>query len=296
MHQDNPLITFEREGPHITAWTSTSSSPVVSEDPKEDHGYGYLTAPLRQRGLEVTVEYGLSDYIVHAALPDGSSLIISPPQEPPSQDPEFPESWTAIRHRDTGPSVYEEIYDSEPGGPHARYGGSIPSLLGAIDTRLDQLGVPPRPEQQRSSQERAADAVLRRAGFIAVVSFDGERYHRLPTAMTDPTEQRRAVTRAFTALQAEGFNVLCDSALLTSDVPPAPRHEARLGDRHTAHLDKAPSPIDQTALPTSAPPRVSAALAPSPSAGPRTVRTHLATDPPPRPALPPARPSTTPGR
>ncbi|MFF9194228.1 hypothetical protein ACF09L_03375 [Streptomyces sp. NPDC014779] len=117
MHQDNPLITFEREGPHITAWTRTSSSPVVSEDPKEDHGYDYLTAPLRQRGLEVTVEYGLSDYIVHAALPDGSSLIISPPQEPPSEEPGLPESWTAIRHRDTGPSVYEEIYDSEPGGP-----------------------------------------------------------------------------------------------------------------------------------------------------------------------------------
>ncbi|GHG27384.1 hypothetical protein [Streptomyces zaomyceticus] len=275
VHQHNPLTTFEREGPHITAWTSTTSSPAVSEDPKDDHRYGHLTAPLRQRGLEVTVEYGLSDYIVHAALPDGSSLIISPPQEPPSKDPEFPESWTAIRHRDTGPSVYEEIYDSEPGGPHARYGGSVPSLLAAVDARLDQVGVPPRPEQQRSSQERVADAVLHRAGFITAVSFDGERYHRLPTAMTDPTEQRRAVTRAFTALQDEGFTVLCDSAPLTS---------------------KGRSPIDRTALPASTQPRVSAALAPSPTAGPRTVRTRLATDPPPRPVLPPARPSTTPGR
>ncbi|MET9059819.1 hypothetical protein ABZX99_18585 [Streptomyces antibioticus] len=206
MHLDNPLIAFKQEGPRITAWTSTSSSPVVSEDPNEDHRYGHLTAPLRQRGLEVTVEYGLSDYIVHAALPDGSSLIISPPQEPPSEDPEFPESWTAIRHRDTGPSVYEEIYDSEPGGPDARYGGSVPSLLAAIDARLDQLGVPPRLEHQRSSQERVADAVLHRAGFIAAVAFGGEHYHRLPAAMTDPTEQRRAVTRAFTALEAEGFN------------------------------------------------------------------------------------------
>ncbi|MFD8415624.1 hypothetical protein ACFV2Q_28365 [Streptomyces sp. NPDC059650] len=275
MQQDNPLITFEREGPHITVWTSTSSSPAVSEDPKQDHGYSYLTTPLRQRGLEVTVEYGLSDYIVHAALPDGSSLIISPPQEPPSEDPQFPESWTAFRHRDAGPSVYEEIYDSEPGGPHSRYGGSVPSLLAAVDARLDQLGVPPRPEQQRSSQERVADAVLHRAGFIAAVSFDGERYHRLPTAMTDPTEQRRAVTRAFAALQEEGFTVLCDSALLTS---------------------KGRSPMDRTTLPASAQTRVSAALAPSPSAGPRTVRTRLATAPPPHPVLPPARPSTIPGR
>ncbi|MFI1718889.1 hypothetical protein [Streptomyces litmocidini] len=275
MHQDNPLITFEQAGPHVTAWTSTSSSPVVSEDPKDDYRYGYLTSPLRQRGLDVTVEYGLSDYIVHAALPDGSSLIISPLQESPSEEPEFPESWTAIRHRDTGPSVYEEIYDSEPGGPDARYGGSVPSLLAAVDTRLDQLGVPPRPERQRSSQERVADAVLHRAGFITAVSFDGERYHRLPSAMTDPTEQRRAVSRASAALQDEGFTVLCDSVLLTS---------------------KGRSPIDGTDLPASAPPRVSAALAPSPSAGPRTVRTPLAAGPPPRPVLPPARPSTIPGR
>ncbi|WP_328946416.1 hypothetical protein OG259_38105 [Streptomyces sp. NBC_00250] len=182
--------------------TGTATSPLPSASPD----------------LEVTVEYGLSDYIVHAALPDGSSMIISPSQEPPTKDHE---SWTVIRHREAGPAVYEVIYDSEPGGPHAQHGGSIPSLLAAVDARLDQLGVPPRPEQQRSSRERAADA---------------------------------------------------------------------------AHPDKARSPVEQTALPTSASPRVSAALAPLPSAGPRTVRTRLATDPPPRPVLPPARPSTAPGR
>ncbi|MFJ5074924.1 hypothetical protein ACIP8Z_10010 [Streptomyces sp. NPDC088553] len=163
MHQDNPLITIQQEGPQITAWTS-SSSPAVSEGPKRDHGYGYLTGPLRQRGLELTVEYGLSDYIVDVTLPDGSSVIISPPQEPPSENPEFPESWTAIRHREAGPAMYEVIYDSEPDGPDARHGGNVSSLLAAIDARLDQLGVPPRPGQHRSSQERAADEVLRRSG------------------------------------------------------------------------------------------------------------------------------------
>ncbi|MFB6838931.1 hypothetical protein [Streptomyces sp. NPDC056361] len=220
MHQDNPLITFEQEGSRITAWTKTRSSLVLSEDPKRDHGYGYLTAPLRQRGLEVTVEYGLSDYIVHAALPDGSSMIISPPQEPPTEDPE---SWTVIRHREAGPAVYEVIYDSEPGGPHAQHGGSIPSLLAAVDARLDQLGVPPRPEQQRSSRERAADAVLHPAGFIPAVAFGGECYHRLPTGMTDPAEQRQAMTRAFTTLKAEDFDVLRDSTLLKPGIPlPAP--------------------------------------------------------------------------
>lgn len=49
-----------------------------------------LCSALGQRGLEGTVEYGLSDYIVHAELPDGSSLIISPPQELPSEHPRVP--------------------------------------------------------------------------------------------------------------------------------------------------------------------------------------------------------------
>ncbi|MEU0401876.1 hypothetical protein ABZ318_16845 [Streptomyces sp. NPDC006197] len=295
MHQDNPLITIQQEGPQITVWTS-SSSPAVSEGPKRDHGYGYLTGPLRRRGLEVTVEYGLSTYIVHAALPDGSSVIISPPQEPPAEYPESPESWIATRHRAAEPAVYEVIYDSEPDGPDARHGGNVSSLLAAVDARLDQLGVPPRPGQHRSSRERAADEELRRAGFIAAMSFDGERYHRLPTTMTDLAEQRRAVTGAFTALQAVGFNVLCDSALLRPGTLPDRPHEARLGDDLTTQPGPVQSPVAPAAPPASVPPRVSAALAPSPSAGSCTVRARLATEAPQRAALPPARPSTAPGR
>lgn len=201
-----------------------------------------------------------------------------------------------IRRREAGPVVYEVIYDSEPGGPDARHGGSVSKLLAAVDARLEQLGVPPRPGRHRSSRERAADEVLRRAGFISAVSFDGQRYHRLPTAMTDPAEQRRAVARACTALQADGFDVLCDSALLRPGIPPARPREARLGDGLTAQPGPVRSPVDPTALPASVPPRVSAALAPSQSAGTITVRTRLAADPPPRPALPLARPSTAPGR
>ncbi|MFC8010386.1 hypothetical protein [Streptomyces cinereoruber] len=295
MHQDDPLITIQQEGPRIIAWTS-SSSPAASEGPKRDHGYGYLTGPLRQRGLEVTVEYGLSDYIVDVTLPDGSSVIISPPQEPPSENREFPESWTAIRHREAAPAMYEVIYDSEPDGPDARHGGSVSSLLAAVDARLDQLGVPPRPVQQRSSRERAADEAPRRAGIISAISFDGERYHRLPTTMTDPAEQRRMVTRAFTTLQADRRNILCDSILLRPGTPPARPHEARLNDVLTTQPDPVHSPVAPTAPPTSVPPRVSAALAPSPSAGSRTVRTRLAAEAPQRAALPPARPSTAPGR
>ncbi|WP_370410829.1 hypothetical protein [Streptomyces fradiae] len=217
MNQNNPLITSQQEGRQITARTS-SSLPAAFEDPKQDRGYGHLTVPLRQRGLEVTVEYGLSDYVVDVALPDGSSMIISPPQEPPSEEPGFPESWTVVRHRDAGPPVYEVVYDSEPDGPDAPYGGSVASLLAAVDTRLDQLGVPPRSGQHPSPQGRAAQA--------------------------GPVR----------------------------------------------------SPVDPTAPPPpSVPPRVSAALTPSPSARSRTDRTLPAAEPPPR-ATPPARSSTAPGR
>ncbi|MDW4918522.1 hypothetical protein [Streptomyces californicus] len=57
--------------------------PTAVSDPRRLQAA--LCSALGQRGLEGTVEYGLSDYIVHAELPDGSSLIISPPQEPPSE-------------------------------------------------------------------------------------------------------------------------------------------------------------------------------------------------------------------
>ncbi|MEU7449147.1 hypothetical protein [Streptomyces diastaticus] len=131
--------------------------PTAASDPRRLQAA--LCSALGQRGLECTVEYGLSDYIVHAELPDGSSLIISPPQEPPSEHPESPESWLVTRHRSVEPAVYEVIYDSEPDGPHARHGGSVPDLLATVDARLDQLGVPPRQEQERSGKTRA-DTVL----------------------------------------------------------------------------------------------------------------------------------------
>lgn len=98
--------------------------PTATSDPRRLQAA--LRSALGQRGLEGTVEYGLSDYIVHAELPDGSSLIISPPQEPPSEHPESPESWMVTRHRSAEPAVYEVIYDSEPDGPHALHGGSVP--------------------------------------------------------------------------------------------------------------------------------------------------------------------------
>ncbi|MDJ0465728.1 hypothetical protein [Streptomyces sp. H27-C3] len=147
MHPDQSLAPLQREGTAVTAHTSTPL-PLHStaSAPEREHGYGHLTVPLRQRGLECTVEYGLSDYIVHVAIPDGSSLIISPPQEPPTDHPPGqPESWLVTRGHPDDDTVHEVIYDSEPDGPHARHGGSVPKLLAAVHARLDQLGVPPLP-------------------------------------------------------------------------------------------------------------------------------------------------------
>lgn len=146
MHPDQSLVSLQREGTRITARTS-DPLPLQSTagGSEREHAYGHVTAPLRQRGLECTVEYGLSDYIVHVGLPDGSSLIISPPQEPSTEHPPgHPESWLVTRGHPDDSAVHEVIYDSVTDGPHARHGGSVPSLLAAIDARLDQLGVPPR--------------------------------------------------------------------------------------------------------------------------------------------------------
>ncbi|KQX30736.1 hypothetical protein ASD97_12910 [Streptomyces sp. Root63] len=168
--------------------------PTAASDPRRLQAA--LCSALGQRGLECTVEYGLSDYIVHAELPDGSSLIISPPQEPPSEHPESPESWMVTRHWSAEPAVYEVIYDSEPDGPHARHGGNVPALLSAIDARLDQLGVPPRQEQERSGKARAAivlppDSAPSRAS-VALASSPSVGQRVLPTGSPPESSARTA--------------------------------------------------------------------------------------------------------
>ncbi|GHD48840.1 hypothetical protein [Streptomyces mirabilis] len=148
MRPDQPPVPHQQEDTRITARTSEPlPRQATAGTPEPEHGYGHVTVPLRQRGLECTVEFGLSDYIVHAVLPDGSALIISPPQEPPTgHPPGHPESWLVTRGHPDDSAIHEVIYDSEPDGPHARHRGSVPSLLAAIDARLDQLDVPARPD------------------------------------------------------------------------------------------------------------------------------------------------------
>ncbi|MEU9426498.1 hypothetical protein AB0D87_27260 [Streptomyces sp. NPDC048342] len=112
-----------------------------------------ITTPLRQRGLECDIEFGLSAYIVRASLPDDSYLIISPPQEPSSdRPPGSPEGWIATREHPDDQALFEVVYDSapsaDPGAPQrseARHGGSVQPLIEAIDYRLAQLSLLPHP-------------------------------------------------------------------------------------------------------------------------------------------------------
>ncbi|MFB8126818.1 hypothetical protein ACFVG1_12085 [Streptomyces bacillaris] len=115
--------------------------------------HAHITTPLRQRGLECDIEFGLSAYIVHVALPDGSYLIIGPPQEPSSdRPPGNPEGWIVTRQHPDDHALFEVIYDSTPATgpgaperPEARNGGSATHVAEAINQRLTQLGLLPVP-------------------------------------------------------------------------------------------------------------------------------------------------------
>ncbi|CAL9415834.1 hypothetical protein [Streptomyces sp. enrichment culture] len=113
----------------------------------------HITTPLRERGLQCDIEFGLSAYIVRVSLPDDSYLIISPPQEPPTERPPGdPEGWIATRQHPDDPTSFEVLYDSAPSDdpdaprrPETRHSGSAQPLIEAIDHRLAQLGLLPHP-------------------------------------------------------------------------------------------------------------------------------------------------------
>ncbi|MFF5336891.1 hypothetical protein [Streptomyces sp. NPDC013181] len=229
MHIDNPLVTLYREGLRVKARLNWSEpKPVASPDPRLEHGLSPITAPLRRRWVECTAEFGLSDYYVHAGLPDGSELIISPPQEPSTEHPPGrPDSWTVL-HRDAD-SREEVIYDSAPDGAHARNGASIPKLLAFLNERLDLTGAPPSPEQEQLSKQRAAHTFLQQAGFLPGEVHDGEQHYRLPSTL-DPAQEQRAVTWALDRLDEVDVPTSYDDSLLRSPET-AWTDEPSLGDR-----------------------------------------------------------------
>ncbi|QNA77825.1 hypothetical protein C8250_009480 [Streptomyces sp. So13.3] len=121
--------------------------------------HAHITTPLRQRGLECDIEFGLSAYIVHVSLPDDSYLIIGPPQEHPSERPPGdPEGWIVTRQHHDRPELFELIYDSvpstDPGAParpEGRHGRSATQVIEAIDQRLTQLRLLPAPPASTGS-------------------------------------------------------------------------------------------------------------------------------------------------
>lgn len=239
-------VTITRDDGRVTARTR---GPLdLADNPPtagQEHGYTHLTTELRRRGVQCTVEYGLSDYIVCAELPDHSTLVISPPQEPSADHPPgHPPTWHVTRSHPYDEAVHSVVYNSEPGGPHAQHQGEVAPLLAAIDTFLIQLGIEPLGPTATFARFNAADAILHRAGFITEVTHRG-RHHYLPAAITDLAEQRRAATRAFDALQAEGIAVTCDAALLSPDVPVDRDHPVHLGD-HLADLARVITRADHT--------------------------------------------------
>ncbi|MCX4531051.1 hypothetical protein [Streptomyces sp. NBC_01669] len=143
--------------------------------------HAHITTPLRARGLQCDIEFGLSAYIVRVPLPDDSYLIISPPQEPPTERPPGdPEGWIATREHPDDQTLFEVLYDSapsdDPGAPHrpeGRHGGSAQPLIEALDHRLAQLGLLPHPvlphedphanPAQAPSEQSEAPAVADRA-------------------------------------------------------------------------------------------------------------------------------------
>ncbi|MGA5191400.1 hypothetical protein ACPCSL_33260 [Streptomyces griseoincarnatus] len=115
--------------------------------------HAHVITPLRARGLQCDIEFGLSTYNVRVSLPDSSYLVISPPQEPSSKRPPGdPEGWIATREHPDDQTLFEVIYDSAPSDdpgapqrPEARHGGSAQPLIEAIDHHLAQLGLLPHP-------------------------------------------------------------------------------------------------------------------------------------------------------
>ncbi|MGA5704560.1 hypothetical protein [Peterkaempfera bronchialis] len=221
MESDQVTVLFTENTDTVNAYVYGPLTPRSGADDMSWR-YPHIIGPLEHRGLQCVVDFGLSDYIVHVLLPDGSHLTISPPQETGNADgsiPGFPDSWMVTRDHPDSPDLFEVVYDSEPGGPHERNKGSAPAMLAAVYARLEQLGVPGR-ERLLAAQARA-EAVLREAGFVALPS-DRDIPFRLPAGKTGLAERSAAVTRAVHYLKAEGFGCACPADLLDSVAQAAP--------------------------------------------------------------------------
>ncbi|QMU74828.1 hypothetical protein GXW83_02605 [Streptacidiphilus sp. PB12-B1b] len=210
---ERTTVSFAREGKLVTARIDGPRLPLSPSPRSQVVGWvPQITAALRSRGLPSELEDGISATYIHAPLPEGRKLVITPPQEPAEEQP--PGAWVALAEREGEPGC-EMWWDSQTTGPdHAHLG--IAPLLAAVDRRLDDLGVAQRPDPRPVLNEVGTHPSLYRAGFVPVEAPTG-RFFRLPLAMADPDGQHRAVTRAVESLRFEGFGVRCPPQLLSDD-------------------------------------------------------------------------------
>ncbi|NGO42901.1 hypothetical protein G6048_12230 [Streptomyces sp. YC419] len=145
--------------------------------------HAHITTPLRQRGLECDIEFGLSAYLVRVSLPDDSYLIIGPPQEPScDRPPGDPQGWIVTRQHPDEQALFEVIYDSAPSAdpgapkrPEARHGGNATPLIEAIDQRLIQLGLLPAVSSSTTSALMSAATPTLRAPKTPDVCDNADR-------------------------------------------------------------------------------------------------------------------------
>ncbi|MEV4560879.1 hypothetical protein AB0K51_28320 [Kitasatospora sp. NPDC049285] len=222
--ESEPQVTvlFTEKPDELNAYVYGPFTPRPLDAARVSRRYPHITGPLEHRGLECVEDFGLSEYIVHALLPDGAHLTISPPQETGDigdSIPGFPDSWHVTRDHPEDSDQFEVIYNSEPGGPHEHNRGSVPAMLAAVYQRLEQLGVPGR-DELLATQARA-EQLLREAGFVDRSTTTDVRF-QLPPGATGLAERSAAVTRAVRSFQGHDIGYVCPSALLDVVVQAAP--------------------------------------------------------------------------
>ncbi|MEE1786903.1 hypothetical protein PUR71_28950 [Streptomyces sp. SP17BM10] len=177
-----------------------------------------ITTLLMQRDVDFTIDFETGDYI-DAQLPDGSSLVAGPlyDEDQCGLEQMGPQNGWFVGWLERGGDL-TTLYNSQPGMLNQQHGTNVGPMLACIDDHLDQRGVP----SQQDVRDRLvrAESLLHRAGFIPVVRYGRETYHRLPAAMVDSAERRTAVTRAVDYLRAESFGVNCPAGLIDPEAAP----------------------------------------------------------------------------
>lgn len=198
--------------------------------------HAHITTPLRQRGLECDIEFGLSAYIVRVSLPDDSYLIIGPPQEPScDRPPGDPQGWIVTRQHPDEQALFEVIYDSAPSAdpgaperPEARHGGNATHLIEAVDQRLIQLGLLPAVSSSTASALMSTATPTLRAPKTPAVSDNADRTSAYGDALLALTDRLNA-----TESHADA------AALLHQILDPTSGLLERLGEFFEAAAEKA---------------------------------------------------------